>query len=61
MFDGIGKLIQQWKATAQTDTAKAFTKIGHMGIFEALKVYVLHLNPANKTLIWWGADDLICW
>lgn len=61
MFDGIRKLIQQWKAIAQIDTAKAFTKIGHMGFFEPLKIYVLHLNPVNKTLIWWEADDLIYW
>lgn len=61
MFDGIRKLIQQWKAIAQIDTAKAFTKIGHMGFFEPLKIYVFHLNPVNKTLIWWEADDLIYW
>lgn len=61
MFDGIRKLIQQWKAIAQIDTAKAFTKIGRMNFSEPPKIYILHLKPVNKTLIWWETDDLIYW
>ena len=50
MFDGVRKLIQQWKVTGEIDTAKAFTKIGYMGFSEPLKLCILHLSPVKKTL-----------
>lgn len=59
-FDGIRKLVQQWKAIAEIDTVQAFSKIGQDFLFRTTEEICLRFElTVNKTLIWWEEDSLV--